>query len=129
MTPELASGVVVAETVAVLAVVSVPVPIELGRVLDLVLGPIDVDLTIIGVDALDDARWEHHLATEDPRAGVDDEEAAARLVGGLIHLADASIGRLDLVTGQIDVLDVDRRSGPEGPDLPWLSVPCSSILP
>src|SRR4030095_5712704 len=78
--------------------------VELRRVLDLVLRACDEDGLRVRIDVADHAGRQHDLLAEAPRARVDDDEAAAGFVGGLVDLADAAVGRLDLETGQVDVL-------------------------
>src|SRR5215210_6192688 len=70
-----ADAVVVAERAAIrlLAIASL---FELGRVLDLLLGAIDEDLPLVGIDPVGHAGRKHDLLAEDPRAGVDDDVAA-----------------------------------------------------
>src|SRR5262245_10948125 len=55
--------------------------VELGRLLDLVLAARDVHLALLVIDPLDGAGRQHYLRAEDPSAGVDDQVAAADLVG------------------------------------------------
>src|SRR5512132_2218200 len=105
-----AAAVVAADLVAVVLVV-VPLLVELRRVLDLVLGAVDEDRLRVRVDVPDHAGREQHLLAEDPRTGVDDDEAAADVVRRLVNLADVAVGCLDLETGQVEVgrrLDGER---------------------
>src|SRR6186713_3743516 len=69
----------------------IPVLIELGCVLDFVLAPVDVDLLVISINALDHARRQHHFLPEDPRPGVDDDVARPEFVGRLVNLPDSSV--------------------------------------
>src|SRR5512132_3311366 len=108
-----AAAVVAADLVAVVLVV-VPLLVELRRVLDLVLGAVDEDRLRVRVDVPDHAGREQHLLAEDPRTGVDDDEAAADVVRRLVNLADVAVGGLDLETGQIEV---GRRLDGERPHL------------
>src|SRR5687768_12620306 len=96
-----ATAVVRAEAVVVRLVGQVRVAIELGRVLDLVLRPVDVHRLAVEVDAVDDAGRDQHLLAEDPRPGVDDEQVPTSLVRGLVDLADAPVRRLDVEADEI----------------------------
>src|SRR5215213_8149617 len=86
---------VVAAEVRPIVLAQVRVLVELRRVLDLVLRPVDVHLLVGGVDPVDHTGREHDLLAEDPRAGVDNDVARADVVGRLVDLPDASVGRLD----------------------------------
>src|SRR5580765_1859199 len=107
-----ARAVVAAELVAVV-LVAVPLVVELRRVLDLILRAVDEHRFGIEIEVTNDSGREHHLLAEDPRARVDDDEAAAGLVGRLVDLADAPVERLDLEAGQVDGR---TRAGAERPD-------------
>src|SRR4029079_2785550 len=96
------AAVVAAELLAVRGI-AVPLLVELRRVLDLVLRAVHEDLLGVRVDVPEHAGREHYLLAEDPHAGIDDDEAAAGLVGRFVHLADAAVGGLDLEAGQIEV--------------------------
>src|SRR4051794_9422813 len=107
-----ARAVVAAELVAVV-LVAVPLVVELRRVLDLILRAVHEHRLGIEIEVTNDSGWEHHLLAEDPRARIDDDEAAAGLVGRLVDLADAAVECLDLETGQVD----GRSRAAERPDL------------
>src|SRR3954471_2322699 len=92
--PTVLTQVVVAHPRAVV-VVAVRRLIELGRVLDLLLGLIDVDDFIVVIDPVDHAGRQQNLLAEDPRPRIDNDVAVADLVGRLIDLSDRSIDRLD----------------------------------
>src|SRR4029079_2794833 len=79
----LAPGAAVRAEPAAIALVADHAVVELGRVLDLVLRPVDEDLFVIVVDAHDHTGGKHDLLAEDPRAGVDDEVRRADLVARL----------------------------------------------
>src|SRR5436309_11481882 len=92
---EPATGAVVARELAPVRLVAIATLVELGRVLDLVLRPADVDLAVVVVDAVDHTGRQHDLLAEDPRSGVDDDVARADVVRGLVDLADRAVDRLD----------------------------------
>src|SRR4029079_15837993 len=102
--------------------IAVPLLVELRRVLDLVLRAVHEDRLGVRVDVPEHAGREHYLLAEDPHAGIDDDEAAAGLVGRFVHLADAAVGGLDLEAGQIEVR---RHAGGESPHLNS----CHSVAP
>src|SRR5687767_11368578 len=93
--PRPALAVVVAELGLVLNP-GVPRLVELGRVLDLILCPVDEHATILEVHPVDHAGRQHDLLAEDPRAGVDDDVTATVLGGRLVNAADPAVERLDL---------------------------------
>src|SRR6266576_5005475 len=97
--------VVVAELVAI-ALVPVPLLVELGRVLDLLLRQSDEEGLGVRIDVADHARRNHHFLAEDPRARVDDDEAAAGLVGRFVHLADVTVTSLDLEPCQVELREI-----------------------
>src|SRR4029077_2950480 len=92
---------VVRAELAVVGLVAVRIGIELGSVLDLLLRPVDVDLLVLRIDAVDHACRQHGLLPEDPRAGVDHHEARADVVARLVDLADAAVECLDAVPGEV----------------------------
>ncbi|MFI8363955.1 IS3 family transposase [Streptomyces sp. NPDC085612] len=96
-----AGAVVGAQFLAVAGVAQVLVPVELGCVLDLLLGAVHVDLLLVLVDADHRARREEHLLAEDPHAGVHHQIRVPDFVGVLVDLADTAVRRLDLVSGQV----------------------------
>jgi hypothetical protein len=55
----------------------------------------------MAVNAPDDPRRQHNLATEDPRPGVDEQVTAAHIVRGLFDRTDASVGRLNVESDDI----------------------------
>ena len=75
--------------------------VEVRGVLDLVLGHPDVDKLGVGVDPLDHAGGDQALLAEDPRPGVDHDVGGSGLVGRFVDLADAAIGRFDLVAHEV----------------------------
>src|SRR5215216_3167447 len=97
----LGAATVVAAELGPVRVVPIGLLVELRRVLDLVLREPDEDRLGVGIDPLDHACRQHDLLPEDPRAGVDDDVAAADLVGRLIDLPDPAVGRFDGVTGEV----------------------------
>src|SRR5215212_7003007 len=97
----LGAATVVAADLRPVRLVPVRVLVELGRILDLVLREPDEDRLRVGVDPLDHARREHDLLPEDPRPRVDDDVAAADLVGRFVDLSDPAVGRFDRVTGEV----------------------------
>src|SRR5947208_9832266 len=105
------AAVVAAELVAIRLVVE-PLLVELRRVLDLVLRAVDEDRLRIRVDVTNQAGRDHQLLAEDPGTGVDDDEAAADLLGRLVDLAHLTVGRLDLEAGEVDVRRCFAREGP-----------------
>src|SRR4051794_26603776 len=89
-TTERAAGAVVGtEFLAIAAVAEVLVPVELGSVLDLAAGAVQVDLPLVRVDAHDRAGRQQYFLAEDPLARVDHQVGVTDLVGVLVHLADA----------------------------------------
>src|ERR671918_2093050 len=92
--------------------------VELGRVLDLILRPVDVDLLLGCVDPLDDTCRQHDLAAEDPRPGVDHEVRRPALIRGLVDPTDIAVNCGNLEAGQINSLGEARV----GSVLPWLEL-------
>ena len=64
---------------------------ELGSVLDLFLGPVDVNYFVFAVNPVDHSGGQHDPLAEDPWSGVNDQLAGTRLVVGVVDLADPSI--------------------------------------
>lgn len=103
--------VVAADLLVVAGVADV---VELGGVLDLVLGERDVDLRLLA-DSLNGSGRQQNVLAEDPHAG--DEVVGAEVVRVLVDLADATVGGLDLVfdqggarsPGRISKVDLDCR--------------------
>src|SRR5919106_6774624 len=96
-----AAGVVAHDLVPI-GLVEEPLIVELRRVLDLVLRPVDEDLLLVDTHRLDDACREHHLLAEDPRPGVDDDEPVhLHVARPLVDLADAAVRRLDLEADEV----------------------------
>src|SRR5215475_9372602 len=90
------------------------------RVLDLVLGAVDVDPPVLHVHVLDGARRQQDLPTEDPRAGVDHHVARPDVIGRLVHLADVAIRGLDVAAHQIGLAGTHvglLRIGPRFPSV------------
>ncbi|WP_166663038.1 hypothetical protein [Streptomyces sp. KS 21] len=79
--------VVAGELLQVGRFAAVPGFVELGSVLDLVLGPVDVDLFLLQVDHLDRPGGQQHVLPEDPYPGVHDDAGGADLLGMLADLA------------------------------------------
>src|SRR5439155_15071993 len=61
------------------------------RFLDLVFRAVDEHRLGVEIDIADDTRRKHDLLAEDPRTGVDDDEAVADVVGRIVDLADAAV--------------------------------------
>ena len=95
--PALAFRAVVAAELVAAGVVRDRHLVQLGSVLDLVLRAVDVDALVVAVDPVDHPGREDDLASEDPRAGVDDDRGHADVVGRLVDLADPTVERLDRV--------------------------------
>ena len=74
----------------------------------------DEDRLRVRVDVADHTGREHDLLAEDPRPGVDDDEAAARFVGRLVDLSDAAVTGLDAEPGHVDI---GRRRDRGSPDV------------
>jgi len=66
-----------------------------------------------GVDPVDHTGREHDLLAEDPRAGVDNDVARADVVGRLVDLPDASVGRLDAEAREVDACPLVTPIGPD----------------
>ncbi len=92
------------------------VPDELRGVLDLFPGQPDPDPLLLHIDTGDGTRGEEDLLAEDPRAGVHDQIGRSRLVGVLVDLSDAAVGRLHPVAGQVHVRDAVNGDA-VGPDV------------
>src|SRR5262249_38711772 len=56
---------------------------------------------------------QHHFLAEDPRADVDDDEAVADVIRGVVDLADATVESLDREAGEIALRDGRIRIRPE----------------
>src|SRR5919197_1128726 len=108
------AAVVVAAELLAVRLVAIPRLVEFRRVLDLVLHAVDEDRLRVRVDVPDEAGRDQHLLAEDPGTRVDDDEAAADLLGRLVDLADLAVGCFDLEAGEIDV---QRCLGRERPHL------------
>src|SRR5664279_2219315 len=74
---------------------------EFGSVLDLVLGPVDVNDFCFAVDPIDHTGGQHDLLTEDPRPRIDDQPACAGLVVGVVDLTDVAVEGFDRISGQV----------------------------
>ncbi|CAD5951023.1 protein of unknown function [Streptomyces sp. KY75] len=95
------AAVVLTRRAVEVRVADVLVLVELRGVLDLLLREVDVDLLVVGVDPAHRARREQDVLAEDPYAGVDHQVRGRDVVGVLVDLADAAVGRLNLVADQV----------------------------
>src|SRR6187401_1449412 len=106
------SSVVPTQRVAVLALL-VGALVELRGGLDLVLGPVYVDLLVGHVDTTDHPSGKHDLLAEDPWASVNDDVAGSDLIRGVVDLADVTVGGFNLVARDIHRGPVTVPVGPE----------------
>src|SRR4029079_7503251 len=95
-------AVVVRADLRAISLLAVCVFVELGRVLDLVLGSVDDNGLRIEIDSLDHGGRKHDLLAEDPRAGVHHDVARADIVGPFVDFPDPAVGRFDLEADQVD---------------------------
>src|ERR671922_542713 len=108
-----AARAVIATELVSIARVGEPLLVELGRVLDLILGAIDEHRLGVEIDVADHTRRQHHLLAEDPRPCVDDDEASTGIVGCAVDLPDAPVESLDGEAGQIALRDRCAAVGPQ----------------
>src|SRR5829696_20875 len=94
-------GAVVGPNVLAVGLLTLPFGVVVGGLTDLVLGEVDVDLAGLVVDPVDDPGRQHALFAEDPEAGIDDDVAAADVVGGGIEVADGAVSSDDLEADQV----------------------------
>src|SRR5213075_738511 len=87
----LVRAVVVAAYLVPVGRVAEGLRVELGGVLDLLLGPVHVDPLLLGVDVVDRTGREQDLLAEDPWSGVDDQVAVADDGARLVDLPDVSV--------------------------------------
>jgi membrane protein len=98
--------IVAADRLEVLLVLAVLVA-ERRRVLDLVLGALDVDHLVVDVDRRHDAGGDHRRLAEPERPEVDLEVGPAAGGDDVVDLAQLAVGRLDLHALEVGAIVAD----------------------
>src|SRR5450631_1536647 len=96
-------GSVVATKLVAIRLLLVPTFVELGSVLDLFLGAVDVNYLVFAVYPGDHTGRQHDLLAEDPWPRINDQPACARLVVGPGNLTNTPILGFDRPPGQIPI--------------------------
>lgn len=76
--------------------------------LDLILREADKHFLLIVTDPLDGASGNQPLFAEDPKARIDHNVLATGIARGLVDLADAAVGGLDVIAAEVLVARVGR---------------------